>query len=536
MIEYEPISPHILSAQAIPHLRLDSQGQLMQQIRDDLTPAVQKLSLRHRAHLKAALYWLQSYQPDIGSTNLDRVRGYLESCHHLAQLSAWQVAFELLHRQIVTNGVTNPLYKQLEIWGNYQELTDLLRSLLGQLNVENECFCLNQLGRIYSARGLFTESARYHQQALAIAQAIDDHTILAQVHLGLAEANGWLERCDIGLAHANTALELALQLNNLPLQAEAYYHLSAMLTTKGLHRHQKLALNYAEQGLLLAQRLDHIELQNGLLGTLGIIHMSLGNHQQGLYYSRQQLSLSQATHDLRKQWAALTNLSTTFVLIKDSAQARKLTQEALAIARQLDSLYCETFIFYNQLAMNLSRDVCLMSQESLQESLELARCRGNLHQQWVLLQSLAVASLHAGQRDQAMAWLEQAEAMTHRLAIASIPAFQADLVNFSYVLSRAGKWKAGLRYAQRSRVIACRQQDSKGQFWGILVIAYAYWQGRHWGWTLLLLLRHIPITLAVAGRDPSIRYSLIMAIEALSQPLVDGLHRLRRFLQVQPRN
>ncbi|MCY7392947.1 MAG: hypothetical protein LH647_16095, partial [Leptolyngbyaceae cyanobacterium CAN_BIN12] len=59
-----------------------------------------------------------------------------------AQLSAWQVAFELLHRQIVTNGVTNPLYKQLEIWGNYQELTDLLRSLLGQLNVENECFCL----------------------------------------------------------------------------------------------------------------------------------------------------------------------------------------------------------------------------------------------------------------------------------------------------------------------------------------------------------------------------------------------------------
>ena len=130
MIEYEPISPHILSVQAIPHLRLDSQGQLVQQIRDDLTPAVQKLSLRHRAHLKAALYWLQSYQSDTASTNLDRVRGYLESCHHLVQLSAWQVAFELLHRQIVTNGVTNPLYKQLEIWGNYQELTDLLRSLL----------------------------------------------------------------------------------------------------------------------------------------------------------------------------------------------------------------------------------------------------------------------------------------------------------------------------------------------------------------------------------------------------------------------
>jgi hypothetical protein len=533
---YEPILPHTLSAQAIPHLRLDPQGQLRQQAPANLLPITQSLSLPQRSHLKAAIYWLQSYQADTASTNLDRVRGYLEACHHLVELSAWQVVFELLHRQIVTNGVANPLYKQLEIWGNYQEFTDLLRSLLGHLNVENECFCLNQLGRISSARDLFSESAQYHQQALAIAQEIGDQTLLAQVHLGLAEANGWWERCDIGLAHAKTALELAQQLNNLPLQTEAYYYLSSMLTTNGLYRHQKAALSYAEQGLLLAQKLDHWEFQTSLLGTLGTIQMSLGDLQQGLHYYQQQLSLSQATHNLRKQWAALTNLSTMFMLIKDSAHARKLTQEALAIARQLDSSYCETFIFRNQLAMNLSRAVCLMSPESLQQSLELARHQGNLHQQWVLLQSLGANSLHAGQPDHAMAWLEQAEARTYRLSIALVPAFQADLVNFSYLLSRAGNWKAGLRYAQRSRAIARRQQDSKGQFWGILVLAYAYWQGRRWGWTVLLLLRHIPITLAVASRDPSIRYSLIMAIEALSQPWVNLFHRLRRFFQVQPRN
>jgi hypothetical protein len=45
-------------------------------------------------------------------------------------------------------------------------------------------------------------------------------TIKAEAHLGLAAINHYLEQFTSGIAHAETALEIARQLNSLPLQSK----------------------------------------------------------------------------------------------------------------------------------------------------------------------------------------------------------------------------------------------------------------------------------------------------------------------------
>jgi hypothetical protein len=73
-------------------LRLDLKGQLVRSIPVFPTTdsSTRKLSLHHLANLKAALYWLQDYKPEITAPNIEQVRGYLEAFHHLGEVSAWR--------------------------------------------------------------------------------------------------------------------------------------------------------------------------------------------------------------------------------------------------------------------------------------------------------------------------------------------------------------------------------------------------------------------------------------------------------------
>lgn len=539
-----PVVLQELTLQDIPLLRLDLKGQLVRSISGVPTTDVptRKLSLHHLANLKAALYWLQDYKPEITAPNIDQVRGYLEAFHHLGEVSAWRIAYELIltpiqiqqpsaNATLQSTKQAVPLYQQLEIWGYLQELADLYRALLGKLDSMIEGFCCNRLGHVYGLQGLFAESIAYHQRALVIAEEISAQTIKAEAHLGLAAINQYLEQFASGIAHAEISLETARQLDSLPLQTKALQRLADIHSLSFFKDHRpQVALNYAQDGLRLARILNNSALECSLLGTIAKSYERLGQTQEALKYFQQSLTLAQATGNPSKQWAALVNLSGIYCLqLKDLAQSRALMAEATLVAREIQSLSSEPFIIRNQFALILIQNDASTNQSLLLQALELVRRSGDSFQEWIILRNLAVIALRAKDFARAKLYLEQEQEVVRSLPPNSLSSSVVDWSNSSYLHSSVSDWQRGLRHAKKALAVVRHDKPGTEQIIAFLMLAYAYWQGGQRSRGIRILLGQLPQILASVYKqqDDSLRHALKVAIEVVSQPLLKALQKLR---------
>ena len=539
-----PVVLQELTFQDIPLLRLDLKGQLVRLIPG--LPATEisrrKLPLRYLANLKAALYWLQDYKPKITAPHIEQVRGYLEAFHHLGEVSAWRIAYELILTPIqieqpsakATSQLTSqslPLHQQLEIWGYLQELSDLYRTLLGKLDPTIEGFCCNRLGHVYGLQGLFGESIAYHQRALVIAEEISAQTIKAEAHLGLAAINQYLEQFAAGIAHAETSLEIARQLDSLFLQTQSLQRLADIHSLSYFKDHRpQVALDYAQDGLRLARILNDSALECSLLGTIAKSYERLGKTQEALKYFQQSLALAQAAKNPSKQWAALVNLSGIYCLqLKDLAQSKALMAEAMLVAREIQSLSCEPFIIRNQVALISIQNDASTTQSLLLQALEPVKRSGDSFQEWIILRNLAILALRAKDFARAKLYLEQEQEVLRSLPPNSLSLSVADWVNSSYLLSSVGEWQRGLRHAKKALAVVRHDKPGTDQILAFLVLAYAYWQGGQRSRGIRILLGQLPQILASVyqQQDDSLRYALKITVEVVSQPLLKTLQKLR---------
>ncbi len=123
-----PVEIQKLSAPELLHIRCDSTGQLLlvasdtqvDQMHESSTLALRKLTALEVAHLKAAFYWLNVYEPESDASKLEQIRGYLEAFHHLCEMSAWHSASQILFTSTKTSH-GKELYEELRSWGYYAE-------------------------------------------------------------------------------------------------------------------------------------------------------------------------------------------------------------------------------------------------------------------------------------------------------------------------------------------------------------------------------------------------------------------------------
>jgi hypothetical protein len=528
-----------LTAAKIPHLRLDAAGQLVYLAEQSITTTpLRKLPLQAIAHLKAAVYWLHDYQPDATVPHIDQVRGYLEAFYHLGELSAWKLAYSLLYHPI-SSTLPNPLsafplHQQLEIWGYYQELTDLLRSLLGKLDNEIECFCLTRLGRILGLRGLFDQGITYAQQAIALATQQNDLIAKTQAHLELVDLYGRSEQYWAGTQHSEIALTLAKQLQHLPLQAQAFTKLTALTAAHQPNRYQyQKIVTYAQAGLALANELGDRSLECELLGHLGEVWSQLGKSSKAIQYFEQQLVLAKEIGHLRKQWSALTNCSTIYFLKKQFTQARQLTEQAISIAQQMQDIYCETFTLSNLVAIGIGVEELSDFKPYFLEALTRAQQDGKVYQEWLLWQCLAAISLKVDLATAKDA-INAADLLMSQIKPSSSKLHRSDLLNFSYLLCRLGQWQTGLHYARRGLVICRRNQYSYNEFCYRLITVYAYWQGQQRFKSVYLFLCYLPKSLWLASQSSYFRYTFSIGLNVLTQPSLKIWHSLLSYFRLSP--
>jgi tetratricopeptide (TPR) repeat protein len=536
-----------LTAQGLSELRFDASGELVRPIAADPTfSTTPKLSLRQLANLKATLYWLQDYQPANYANNLERVRGWLEAFHHLSRLAAWQAAEDLLSTPMPTSqpqkpdqaGRSLPLHEQLEVWGYYQELTDLYTKLLGKRDAALDRICCDRLGTMHRLTGRLAEATDYYQRALQLAEKLDDPIAKARALLGLADVNFRLDQFERGIPQAQTALTLARQQGDLRLLADCLGCLSDGHSDSYFACYKpKLALSYAQEGLQLAQQLDDVALQCRLLNQMGSTYSNMGKASEAIADYQQGLALAEATDNLHQQWVSLHNLGLVhFQLLRDHEQGEALFLASIQVARQMQNPSCETQTHLNQAFFNQQQGKSLTAQSNFQSILALAQQSGNAYQEWQTLRNLGVLLLREKQFEQAKPYWNRAEELARSHRFRSTLFRAADLCNTSYLFSSLGDWRKGLRYGKQGLAIARRCNSKQEQSYAILVIAYAYWQGNQRLGALLIFLRHFPQAAQLALRDESLRYTLMTGLQVIISPLLTALQKLRRFFQVQPRN
>lgn len=526
MIAYESLALHHVNPICIQQLCLNEVGQIVALSPQAMvgTPAVSKLSLHALAHLKAAAYWLHAYDPGPNPQNGDYVRGYLEAFYHFSELAVWELAHALLHRpiQLPTQPTLPPypLYKQLEIWGNYQELTEMLRSLLGHLDAAAECFCLIQLGRSCRFRGLFEAGITYQQQAIECAKQLDDLAAEAQAHLELSSIYGDAAQPHLALQHGQNALQLATQIQSSRIQAEAFTKIATIISLHRIEKfYQQQALDYGKRALSIAQTLSDRRLECEIIGNLGIILHRIGNLAEAIKYYEQQFAIATLIQDLYNQWVAIKNLITTHFIRKDFQQAYPLVQQAFAIAQQFNSSYYKTIILINLIGAGIGIAECQCFESDFVELLVQAQATGDIYQEWLLHQCLAAIFLNRDLPAASQA-LVAATKLSPQLR-RSVPWLtQADWLNFTYLLARVGLWRTSLRYARRGLAMSRRGQHRYHELSYCLLIVYAYWQGRRYSQSLGLLLVYSPKIIVAMQQSPDFRFSWQIGIQSLLEPML----------------
>ena len=132
-----------------------------------------------RNKYRAVVNWLMKYKPLSDVTNIEKVKGLLESFYYLSEVEeveAWNQALKILVINI-THPEKEQLHNQLFTWGYYRNLSELYNKFLEPLaNIHPyyQTIFLYGMGQVYYAQGYLEKAIEYYQQALELARTLPD--------------------------------------------------------------------------------------------------------------------------------------------------------------------------------------------------------------------------------------------------------------------------------------------------------------------------------------------------------------------------
>ncbi len=345
----------------------------------DRLPDLSTLSLEQETDLKLAIYWLRLYQPPEDGSTLDRVRGYLEACHHLGDLSAWQAAAQLLQLPISATGTAVaflphsaqsdddrqpssspvlaegcdrslppiPLHEQLGLWGYHHQQKNLCQQILGKVNSATDYLCLGSLGRATRFLGQLNTALEYYQQQLCLARALGDRQAELPALSGLGAVYARIGHSKIAIHHHQQQLTLARTLQNQRQESIALADLGCAYSS--LARYRK-AIYYLEQAATVAERFHDPYLNAEILPRLGIISGFGGQYQKAIHYLTKCLAMGDALV-FSQRIAVLQNLGQIYDMgLQRYAESAQYLHQALSLCQETEDRVCEALIL-NSLAV-----------------------------------------------------------------------------------------------------------------------------------------------------------------------------------------
>lgn len=406
-------------------------GQLIVDSADHLN---RQPTLREKAHLRAAFYWLKHYQPDSQASQIEQVRGFLEAAYHLGQLKAWDLIYQILFVRFDNNCV--PLHQQLGIWGFYREQIDLCEPLLGKVNPELDCLCLNNLGFAYTHLCQYQTAVGHYQHLLELARQIGNIEAQAKAFGGLGLCYGnwgqyqkaW-DYCQQQLIVLNQIDEIKLrnQSGNADLLKPVWEQDSdcqdgsnlvargQTLVTLGyleihLRRYRK-AVHYCQQASAIARSVNDPQTQWYALGRLAVANAQLGKHSKALEALQQQYQQRHQNYNRRQVSAVLINLGLVYCYRRKFSAALNCVQELLEINQKNGDIAAQCYALLILTFIYIWQDEVQLAMARTQQCLSLARQYGYQHHESQSLSQLSYLYSDLGEIPKALDYGEQALAI-----------------------------------------------------------------------------------------------------------------------------
>ncbi|MBE9116539.1 tetratricopeptide repeat protein [Lusitaniella coriacea LEGE 07157] len=433
----KPVELQTLSSKELLNIRYDTGGKLvlLQETTAISPPTSRPLKISEKARLRSAYYWLNSYQPEPNASNLEQVRGYIEAFHHLCELSAWQEAAQILLTRLNFT-LEKTLHEQIGTWGYYREQIELYRRLLGKIDLQFDCLCLQGLGNASCWLGKIDEAIEYHQQQLEIARKIKNKKMEASALGGLGFAYSLLEKLKVATHYHQQQLEIAREHDFREEEVLALAHLGRNLC---LSFKEREAIKMLQQALKLSKALNNIEVESFILEKLSDAYCMLGKPNNAIKLLKRNLGIDEKLNDLHGMCYTFITLSKSYIMLDRFDRAEKYGQNALKIAELMDYDF------------------------------DRAVASGNLG---------LIYSHHENQYDRAIAYFEQA--LQTFINLEQKTKIGIILTNLSYCYTKLKQYQTAMDYTRKSLAIAreIKNKDMRGL--AISMMANAYWhRGQH---------------------------------------------------------
>ena len=227
----------------------------------------------------------------------------------------------------------------------------------------------------------------------------------------LAAASQSLGQYQVAIAYGQQAVELAQQLNNLLLTAQAAGNLGSAYQGAG---------RYGEAVATYEQALDLIQSQNPtieaqLWGLLGNAYESLGDYDSAISAQTTSLTLAQSSEAPSLEATALINLGGLYSLQGDIEAAIAQYQAGIDLAHDLGDFGSAAYGLNNLGGAYQQLGDFRAAIAQFEQSLTLAEQTGNRALQATILTNLGVAQADLGALDAALATHEQSIAIARTL-------------------------------------------------------------------------------------------------------------------------
>ncbi|WP_377477498.1 MAG: tetratricopeptide repeat protein [Microcoleus anatoxicus] len=439
-------------------------------------PLDRQPTLYEKAHLRAAFYWLKHYQPNHQASQLEQVRGYLEAAHHLEQLKAWDLIRQILFVRPNIEGNSQVLHQQLRIWGLYREQIAICQPLLGKVNPQLDCLCLNDLGYAYTHLCQFPTAVDYYQRLLQL--ATENHNTEAQAKalggLGLCYGNwgqyqtAWnycqqqlqvLDRIDE--SGCRVQLEDAVSLESLGWEQDSYGEGSSTAVERGqtlatlgylaIHLRQfHQATHHCQQALAIARTINDTQTQWYALGRLAVANAQLGKRQKALDALEQQYQQRHQNRNCHQVSALLVNLGLVYCYQRNFRAALTCSQELLEINQHSGDISVQCYALLTLAFIHTWQDEVQLALEKTQQCLDLARQYHYQHHESQSLSQFSYLYSALGDIPKALDYGKQALAIAQTVNNSLFKGIALAVLGLAYL--EAGKFIQSLRFIVASSI------------------------------------------------------------------------------------
>jgi CHAT domain-containing protein/Tfp pilus assembly protein PilF len=328
---------------------------------------------------------------------------------------------------------------------------------IGIVNRET-VFALNRLGTIYSDFGEKSQALAYYEQAIPLAQQLQDKALegatlnnIGSIYNALADrkkAIDFYQQALVLIRQAGDKTEEMTTINNLGV---AYDNLGE----------SEKALQYYAEALALGKSLNDLETIGTSLSNIGLAYNNLGEREKALEYYQEALTMSRSVGDRQGEAVRLNNIALVYDGFGEKDKALQYYIESLIIAEAVGDQSLQGSVISNIALVLDGLGQKAQALEYYQQALELARLVGDRSGEGIRLNNIALLYDSVGEKDEALTYYKEALKISQETGDRLVEG--AILSNIGYVYDGLGELNQAMDYYQQALVLRREIKDRDGE-------------------------------------------------------------------------